>query len=98
MGDDPLVSCVGRSEERGVGVCVDSPGFAAVRTRTDTIDGSLEFCNTQFDAPCALLVMRHDDGSFWETASATVEQSCRLYASLYPDDFACVGADWVPLE
>ncbi|RLB46657.1 MAG: hypothetical protein DRJ42_27175 [Deltaproteobacteria bacterium] len=91
-------SCIGLSEERGVGVCVFYADQPCERAWPSVIEEFIDGCNRDLGTPCACLAKRNEDGTLWDRAWPIVEQSCRLYASLYPDDFACVGADWVPLE
>lgn len=87
---DYAVSCIGLSEERGLGVC-------ALGTRKPCERGLnldlLPWMSTQLEEPALCLVPREGD-ELADIGWVTLADACRGYRDLFPDDFDCVDETW----
>ena len=93
---DFQISCLGINEERGYGFCAymtQSPcqrGYERRWAELDATYGSPSVCAVARDPASP-------DG-LSEYGWLTLEATCLAYAAAFPDDFACVRDDWIPLE
>jgi hypothetical protein len=86
------VSCVGVTEDRGLGAC--SIGGKLCRADHDPL-ANLEWL---FGEDFSCLNLRLPGGA-WDTEGWPVfADTCRLYADRYPDDARCLGGDLRPEE
>lgn len=100
------VSCVGRSDERGIGICAQHTLYLCVPGTEFTAD---LICGNQpgFPAPpllgsdpCACLLLEDPNapGAFLPWGWATLGATCRQYRELYPGQVRCLDGEWDEIE
>lgn len=92
--------CVGSSETRGFGVCLDPWAwliFECTRGDSEGTSDALMSCGLYYGpsegTPCACLVLSPDD----ERGTAVPASVCRAYSDTQPGEARCVNASWEEL-
>lgn len=90
-----FTSCIGRSPDRGFGLCTFD-GMTTCRRGASTF---ADQCAGLVGQPCACLVFRGSDGELPDYGNTTFVDSCLAYRERYPDSVECFEpSEWRPLE
>lgn len=90
------VSCVGISDRRTLGACAASTFELCKPDHPATRMCSGGLWSPFGDDPCVCLTLEDPErpGTFFDWGWATLEDTCRRYRDLYPDQVRCRADDW----
>lgn len=96
------ISCVGRSDRRGFGLCATNTRQECSRNGVSADwscgnRGSDDSRAIYQGDPCACLVLEEPIGHFREWGWAVLATSCLAYRDRYPGQVRCYGSDWSEL-